>query len=274
MPSPHWPLLTPGLYSGLVHALDFIKISIASTSYKTKKGLNIDFPGYPHSFKDCFSRDFPDCKLWPPSGQPCMWEENLSKSVAQPCDLAMGSLLVCPTWISLKRKYFASESTKSHQSLALAQFTYCRLPRDGNQKSRNSPPHYPHQHLPPEWNIYCNGCAHGRRWGHMCVWGGIWETPIPSSQSCSHPLPQTLATPVQLSSLWLLVSATIVSRVPAPKNKSRWRWRETKPCSWWNGKWDSPLFVNKKETDSTWTSLKPELSFLYSVRLFFDALVP
>ena len=48
----------------------------------------------------------------------------------------------------------------------------------------------------------------------------------------------------------------------------------TEPGRWQNGEWGSPLFVNRGESDSTWTSLKPGLSTLYSVRLFSGALEP
>ena len=73
-------------------------------------------------------------------------------------DLAAGVLLSGSTSISLKRKYLASESAKSHQSLALAQFMHCHLPCD-RIKHQDILPHYPHQHPPPGWCICYSWCA-------------------------------------------------------------------------------------------------------------------
>lgn len=61
----------------------------------------------------------------------------------QPCDLAAGVLLPDSTSFSLKRKDLASESAKSHQSLALAQFMHCHLPCN-RIKHQEILPHDPH----------------------------------------------------------------------------------------------------------------------------------
>lgn len=127
----------------------------------------------------------------------------------QPCDLAVGGLIPHPTSISLRRKYLASGSAKSHQTLALAQFMHCHLPHD-RTKNQEILLLYPHQHPPPEWYVYHSWCADVG--GCACLRaGGVWEISIPSSQSCSQHLPQTLKnrprdSPVRVSSLWLLVS--------------------------------------------------------------------
>ena len=145
----------------------------------------------------------------------------------QPCDLAVGGLIPHPTSISLKRKYLASGSAKSHQSLALAQFMHCHLPHD-RTKNQEILPLYPHPHPPPEWCVYYSWCTDVGA-------GGVWEVSIPSSQSCSQHLPQTLKnrprdTPVWVSSLWLLVSvlsarSQVLSRCTsqkAVKNDRAW----------------------------------------------------
>lgn len=80
---------------------------------------------------------------------------KLLSPYTQPCDLAVAVLLPGSTSISLKRKYLAPESAKTHQSLALAQFMHRHLPYD-RMKHQEILPHYPHQHPPPGWCICYN----------------------------------------------------------------------------------------------------------------------
>lgn len=155
-----------------------------------------------------------------------MWEENLSRRVAWDGQFNLGMwqwevYFPIPHQLAW-RKHILHQEVPSE--LSTGPVPYIVAPTWQDQQWRK-PPRLLSTSASSTRVVRLLQLVH--RWrGYVCGIEDIWEIPLPPSQSCSHHLPGTLKsrrgdTPMQVSSLWLLVSATIMSWAAPPKYKFR-----------------------------------------------------
>lgn len=166
-------------------------------------------------------------KFWAPLGSPVCEKKTCPESclgwAVQPWDVAVGGLLSHPSPFLAWRKHILHQEVPSELSIGPVPYTVASHLTASTVKKAF--PLIVHISILHQSGTFITVVAQVGRIC-MCWVEDIWEISLSPSQSCSHYLPGTLKsrrcdTPMQVSSLWLSVSVTIMSWAAPPNYKFR-----------------------------------------------------
>lgn len=181
--------------------------------------------------------------------------------------MAVGSLLPLLPSASLKTQYLALGSAESHQNLALAQSMQCHHPCHSKIKKSSPIIHINIFHQNGVFitiDVQLGEAEHlweqgGWYMGNLCTFLSVLLPPSPTDlEEQAKWYPSASLQPLAVH------PRTITSWVPVPKYRcwytSQKGMKEDK--AWLSVEWGvGPTSVNRRQSDSAWTPLKPDYPF-------------